>query len=663
MMILPRMAAGLWGLGFFFALGFGVIPDVAIERLAAVLCALSGAGLLVFSPEESGETLAGRSLSAPGLSFVIFVFLVLVFLSALWSVSPGISLLYGGIFSVMPVSFLAIMFAPDKARDIFFRFVLYTAGAMIASLALWALIQFFCLPAYLVNGQVRDPFANPNAFAGLMTLSILIGVGLYLNASAGRLRLIVLVGLVLCGGALAALSSQAATLTLAGGLVVAGLFAGPRLSLKDLWPLAVVAGVVVLINAVMNVMPSREVDIVDRLSALMAGDAPTWDNRVDIWRATVALILQHPFLGTGYKTFFLTYPALRPPADIFSSGIMVHSDPLQFWAELGIAGIVLFYAAAIGATLRFITWFRAGGRNVLTIFLFAGCVAFIVHTHVDFLLYTMPTMMAFVFALAMLVSRTSTDTEKKRYPLSFALTLPVQAQYGLILLPLGVILFFFVPLIVSEYYTVRASQMVLRGDMDGFSKTVNAANRIGMGLNARPYAMALSVPLGILNVRYPALPVEEQKQLFHQADALIRAGLRQNSLNAGLYYQRADLVNHVLPNVVPEGYPTAEMSLRRALAINPLHLPSRQALADSLLAQGKGEEAMAMLAAGLGWPYALYDPQGYFNQTINLAARLGKGDIITSAQNARQSHNNRVAGLKSWQAAKQAAKAELLFLP
>lgn len=659
MMILPWIAASLWGLGFVFSLGFGLLPAVEIERLVAVLCVLAGAVILGLD----GGALAQRRITAPVFCGAVLGLWLLVMVSGVWSVSAGTSLLYGGIFSVMPASVLALLFARETSRDLFLRLVLYTAAAVIPALGLWALAQVFIFPEYLVNGQVRHPFANPNAFAGLLTLCALVAFGLYLQISKRWLRLLLLAGLVLMGAALAAIASQTATLTLAGGIIVVALLSVRHLGLKMFLPLLPVFFLVCAIGMMMAAQPGKT-DIVTRLSTLVEGHAGTWDNRVDIWQAALALVARHPLLGTGYKTFFLTYPSVRLPTETYSGGFMVHSDPLQFWVELGLSGFVLFYVAGGLTVMRFFAWYRSGGRDPLTIALFAGCGAFIVHSHVDFLLYTMPTMLAFALALATLTIRTQKKAgENTAIPLSFAARLPAQAQAGLVLLPVVMILYFFIPLMVSDYLSSRASRMVLQDDVEGFAKTVNAANRIGMGMNARPYTMAVTVPLGILKARYPAIPPEEQRQLFRQTDHLIRAGLRQNTVNPAMYFYRAELARHVLPSVLPEGYPAAENSLKAALAISPLHLPSRQALAQILLTRGEQAEALDLLVAGLDWPYTSFDPQGYFAQTIALAMERGRPELASHAEERRGIHNRRLARFMRQKSAVETLKEGSLFLP
>ncbi len=657
MMILPRLAAYLWGCGFFLSLDFGVFPAPEFERLAAVLCVLAGAGGIALC----GGGLAERPVCAPALSAVLLMLWFLVMFSAVWSVSPGTSLLYGGAFSVMPATVLGLHFASPAARDVFLRHALYGGAAVIATLGVWAVIQVFILPEYLVWGQVRHPFANPNAFAALLTLSLLVMIGLYLQVQARVFRWILPVGMVVTGAALAAIASQAATLTLTGGLLVMAVLSASRLSAKQIWPLLPVAIAIGLIGALMAMQPDKT-DIVGRLSSLAGGDTRTWDNRIDIWTATWAMIAANPFLGTGYKTFFLAYPAFRLPSETYSGGFMAHSDPLQFWAELGIAGMILYYAAGALVVVRFCRWFRAGGRDPVTIALFAGCAAFITHSHVDFLLYTMPTMLAFALALAALVVRTPVAEEIPAVPFSFAGGLPVSAQAGLVLAPVAAILFFFVPLMVSDYLATRAGQMIFK-DVDKFAETVNAANRIGMGLNARPYSMAVTVPIGILKVRSPAIPPEEQAQLFRQADYLIRAGLRQNRMNAALHYHRAELVRSVSPAIVPAGYPAAEESLNMALALNPLHLPSRLALAEIFLAQGARERALDILAAGLDWPYTTFSPDAYFEQTIMLATALGEAELASRAGQSRDLHNRRLQRALRQKSAVQALKDNNPALP
>ncbi|MBI2234361.1 MAG: O-antigen ligase family protein [Micavibrio aeruginosavorus] len=655
----PVLAALLWTIALFLSLWPDSVLSAEITRLLAVLAAMTGAGMLAFA----GGDVAKRVVAAPKLAAAVVLLWLLTAVSCIWSVAPGTTLVYAGIFSVMPATLLALLFASPQPRETFLKALAFMSGGLVLLMALWALAQVFIVQEYLVSGQVRHPFANPNAYAGFLNLAAFAALGLCFQAKGGWTRRVLLAGLVVIGAALAAISSQAAALTMGGGLILSFALLRGGLPAGAWKTLAGVFAFVIVIGAVMGMMPGKT-DLVTRFGYLIAGHAESWDNRLDIWRAALALIAQHPFLGTGYRTFFLTYPSVRLPSEIYSGGYMVHSDPLEYWVEIGVAGVVLFYAIGIIAVMRFARWFRANPQcDPLTVFLFCGCAAFIVHTHVDFLLYTMPTMMLFALAFGVLMVRTAAGDEVAATPFSFTATLPPQGQVFAAVLPVFLLLGVFVPLMLGEHYASRAAALIRKDDVEGFAQAVNAANRVNMGLSARPYLMAATVPLSILKNRFPAIPQEEQKALFTQTDGLLARALRQNSRSAAAWYHRGDLARLVNPSVLPDNYPKAEDSFAKALEIDPLHLPARVALAEIRQASGDDKAALDLLAAGLRWPYPVFDALPYFEKTAVLAKRLGRGDIAEQAEKARYIHITRLASAEKQRRALDALKEDGLFLP
>lgn len=655
----PVFAALLWAIALFLSLWPDSVLSGELTRLLAVLAAMAGAGMLAFA----GGGIAGRAIAAPRLAAAVVLLWLLVAVSCIWSVAPGTTLIYAGIFSVMPATLLALLFASPQPRAAFLKALAFMSGGLVLLLALWALVQVFILPEYLVSGQVRHPFANPNAYAGFLNLSAFAALGLYFSASGAWPRRLLFAGLVVIGAALAAISSQAAALTMGGGLILSFALLRGGLPAGAWKAFAGIIVLVVVIGTVMGVMPGKT-DLVTRFGHLIAGHTESWDNRLDIWRAALALIAQHPFLGTGYRTFFLTYPSVRLPSEVYSGGYMVHSDPLEYWVEIGVAGVILFYAIGVIAVMRFARWLKTSlKRDPLTVFLFCGCAAFIVHTHVDFLLYTMPAMMLFALAFGALMVRTAAGDEAAVTPFSFTEKLPQQGQAFVAVLPVLLLLGVFVPLMLGEHYASRAAALIRKDDVEGFARAVNAANRVNMGLSARPYLMAATVPLSILKNRFPAIPQEEQKTLFAQTDGLLAKALRQNSRSAAAWYHRGELARLVNPSVLPENYPKAEDSFAKALAIDPLHLPARVALAEIRQESGDDKAALGLLAAGLRWPYPVFDALPYFEKTMALAKRLGRGDIAEQAEQARYIHITRLASAEKQRRALDALKEDGLFLP
>ena len=248
---IPAVAAFLWTLSLFLALGLS--PFHEIERMAAVLVCLGAAGLLVLR----GGHLDRRPVIAPGIAFAVLLLWLLVTISAAWSVAPPLSLLYSGTFAALPATLLAIAFAPEEERGQFLRAAAWMAGTIVAGLSLWALLQVFVFPEFLVRGQVRHPFANPNAFAALLNLALFAGLGLLLRDPGKKTRLALMAGLFLTGAAVAAIASQAATLTLAASLIIALIMARRSIGVPQIKTLSGIAIAVLAMGFVMAMMPEK----------------------------------------------------------------------------------------------------------------------------------------------------------------------------------------------------------------------------------------------------------------------------------------------------------------------------------------------------------------------------------------------------------------------
>jgi O-antigen ligase len=80
------------------------------------------------------------------------------------------------------------------------------------------------------------------------------------------------------------------------------------------------------------------------------------EGRIATWRATVRMIAEHPWFGTGLGTFEWTYPAYRS-GDVSMWGVWdrAHSTPLELAAEAGLplaAAVAVGWLVILGVLLR-----------------------------------------------------------------------------------------------------------------------------------------------------------------------------------------------------------------------------------------------------------------------------------------------------------------------
>ncbi len=69
------------------------------------------------------------------------------------------------------------------------------------------------------------------------------------------------------------------------------------------------------------------------------GSEPSYLERIQAWRGTVRLFLDHPLLGSGLGAFETAFAGYYPPG-IYGTWKQAHNDYLQLLAEVGIAGMI-----------------------------------------------------------------------------------------------------------------------------------------------------------------------------------------------------------------------------------------------------------------------------------------------------------------------------------
>lgn len=629
----PRFAGALWAVSFFLSFAYLPVPELA--RMGCVLSGFTALAMLIVP----GGPLAQRDVFAPRLSLLLVAFAVLALCSAAWSVAPYYSLMFLGGFLLLPATILALFIAVPQMRDMFLRWAVTGAGLVIVGTALCALVQIFAFPETLTNGRPRYPISNPNTYAALLSLGVFAGLGLYFRANGAGMRRILWLGLLIVLAGFAGMTGKATALAFGIGLIALFIF-GARDVLRARWKPLLLLGFLTfaLAGLITEFVNSR--GAIDRVYGMMlGGETATVQNRIDIWRATLHLIADHPLLGTGYATFSQMYPSVRPVSDYFSSGFMVHMDPLQFWAELGVVGPVLFYAFGFSVFLMVLRFRKAQEKpDMLVLSLFLGCGAFLAHSHVDFLFYTLPVMMAFSLAVPALVLGLQGNSAR---PLAFMARWSQAVQVFAVILPMLVFLMIFVPVMAGEYYAGRASRALKAGDLNQFAAAVNTGNQMGLGLNARPYLMAAMIPMGLLT-ESPFLPLTEQQALFRQIDGLLSQALKRNARLAAAWYQRGRMLRHLSADIIPADYISAEDAFQTALRIDPMHLPARLALADLYEGEGKDQAALEVLLEGVERPYPNFDAAPYYDRVEKMASALGRDDALPKIKEFAATHHARV---------------------
>jgi O-antigen ligase len=259
-------------------------------------------------------------------------------------------------------------------------------------------------------------FANKNHFAGLMELFLPAGLGLLAAGAIPRERRV----LVLFAAAIICLSivlsrSRGGVLSLFGELAFLALAAfatrprrhgaGGRAAAASLaGALALGACVVAGLFWIGREAVARSVaDLPETISSTSA------ISRGVIWRDTLALVADHPLLGTGigaYATAFGAYTRSGGTIAVHQA----HNDYLQVVADAGAVGAVLAILFAVGLGLYGISSIRRQDTILRGVALGAtsGCVGLLIHSFVDFNLQIPSNALAFLFTSALVVRAAST---------------------------------------------------------------------------------------------------------------------------------------------------------------------------------------------------------------------------------------------------------------
>lgn len=546
-------------------------------------------------------------------------FWALALLSVFLSEAPYVSFIFFCFFSAMPVSFLLTLLVDDK--EIFFKFVGYGVAIILFLSAAFTIYEYFFLPGWMHKGFAHWPLADPNSLASLFSLGFFGAFGWMIGAKARRESN---AALVLCIAFLSAIfttGSQGGLFALLVALAIFCYFARFFLGLR-------MRRVSILIAASMLIFSLFSAYALSPPSEVFFGDGNI-DHRFVIAKAAWNIFKDHFWAGTGIGTFFLYYPAYRG-MDYNSAGFMVHSDPLQFAVEMGVAAPILFYtfaATVFFISMRIIMRIKTNDKERIAILApFCAMGALFAQSHVNFPFNILPLLMISGFFIGFLHWRIASTTTT----ISIGHTARQVFAFGFVVLA-----FLFGGLQGSEILVTRAQQKLERGDMNGFMYDVNLAGKTSLYRNARAFVLAAAIPVGILEVADTKnISFEQRKELFKKAEYLLAKAALFNPTMPSISYYAARLYT-----AVPQEGKIAEKFLKEALGRDQMHTPSRLMMAGLWEKQGRKKEALELLMVGIDWPNVNND---YYQKVVDLARDLGDMETRDTAlakmlvANARQ---------------------------
>lgn len=326
--------------------------------------------------------------------------------------------------------------------------------------------------------------------------------------------------------------------------------------------------------------------------------------RFSIWRQSWKLLFeQSPVWGIGLGLYSLVWPPYREPTDT-SGGFFVHNDYLQTWIEAGLPGLLLFLAflgSVAWAAWRLLRRTRHVARHIEISALLAAFAAVLLHSLVQYNFYVMPLLLMLGLGVARLWElETRQSGSASRAWVFKPLRHLSNRSYGLILLlaallPLG----YFFTIGISTYQSVHAADLMGRGEIEQAERALILAERLWPDADMPRVARADLYRVVMLQTE----DAQQKRALFQDADSLLKRAETLNPLRPNIYLLRADLYRQARPFTGPAGEAQVEADLRRALALDPRHYPTRLQCALFLLERGREQEAADVLEAGMPYRY------------------------------------------------------------
>ena len=645
------LPTSIWLLAFLCGLFF--VNDWQLELFAAAFLLLTLWACFKLSEKAEHGFIVPKT---PVLG-ILGAFWLLCFFSVLWSQIPFISLIAFCLASVLPLTFFTFVLS---GRDEEFSLLAHVVPVVFAGLAVWALIQFYFFNVEF-EGQAHHPLANPNSLAALFNLGLFPALGVMMTAQKKWLAHAALGFAILLFAGITVTSSRGALMS--GGIAFVLLLALNPAAVKGHWKCLLIFAASALALYFMTVFGElKHAHMVDRMGRVIAsGDVlDLANNRENIWSGVVALIQEHWLLGTGIGTFFLFYPTYRI-ADEVTGAYMAHSDPLQFWAELGFAGPILFYALGIAIIYR--TWRavskleKGSAERVQILSVVSAFFAVILHTHFTFNLYIVSILFVFGLLLAWWFRKTHEILEDDTAHFSFPSFIPVSYRAGFLVIPLVMLAGMFASFMASEHVMKRAKAEIYNQDLTNFSNYVHLADQLSMGTNFRPYEMVVTVPMSVLEVNKKTLPEDEQKRLFDEAWGFLNKAEALNPQNPAVPYYRGYL-GKIGTEFYPEDALGQEAYYLEALGINPMHLGARMGLMEIYQARDDMERYDDIIDGGVGWTYKSRQAVDFYREVTKHYILTGQIDKYKAVREQERRLQKR---LKASRARSQQSMSERLF--
>ena len=384
--------------------------------------ALAGAALLVLLVLWAGARARGR-WQLPDIlvgGYVGWSLLAFVAASDLGTQWVGEQYQFQGMASVVIYGVMyaaARRFVTSVERLVVFTWWLLAAGTHAAVYGVIQRLDLDPIWDTLLDGRVFSTIGNPNTLASVLVVALPLGI-LHIIRGSTPERAVAAVAVVIVSLALIFSASRGGFLAALVALAVLATVA-PRPSVRGLETAA--AGALVAIALVVAVVPVRdEVSATwDRVVSSLDSADESRRFHVDGWRATLAMIADHPLVGVGHDRFPEEFPFYRDEV-LNTEGVQrfsvyrlesPHNVPLAIAAAAGVPAALLYLGVVAAAVLLFM-------RSVDDRVLRAALASFVAAHFVADLFVTADLTSAMVFWAVLGAMVGAVDAERNSRPVT-----------------------------------------------------------------------------------------------------------------------------------------------------------------------------------------------------------------------------------------------------
>lgn len=229
--------------------------------------------------------------------------------------------------------------------------------------------------------RASGAFICPNHFANVLAMLIPVAAALLVMPAAGApLRLLAIYSILVVLPPLYWSGSRSAWIGLGAGITVTVALLGMRRSARCALLMLVVTPLLLILAGVAVWMFSPMVQ--ERVADALKGNV-----RINLWRDTWSMFLDHIWLGVGPGQYRWAYPEYWHFLKMYIDPEYAHNDYLQLLAEFGVVGAALLLGALGGALIFLVRMIRFGDaeRGDFLIAGFVGaCAASAAHACFDY---------------------------------------------------------------------------------------------------------------------------------------------------------------------------------------------------------------------------------------------------------------------------------------